>query len=109
MEEETLSCSLVEEGGNPEREQRQAATWASPSPLEVTGEPRSAAGVSEAGAQRQVGWEEVGSGWLSASPLTALGTEGTEAASQRNSAALGTLGEEWGLEGLGAAEAPGKR
>lgn len=39
----------------------------------------------------------------------ALGTEGMEEASQRNSAALGTLGGEWGQEELGEAEAPGKR
>lgn len=61
-EEETLSCSLVEEVGNPAREQRQAAIWVLPSLLEVTGEPHSMEGVSEAGAQWQVGWEEVGTG-----------------------------------------------
>lgn len=109
MEEETLSCSLVEEGGNLVRERRRAAIWALPSLLEATVEPRSAEGVSEAEAQWQVGWEGVGTGSLSVSPPRALGTEGMEGASQRNSAALGTLGEEWGREGLGAAEAPGER
>lgn len=62
VEEETLSCSLVEEGGNLVKEQQQAAIWASPSLLEATVEPHSVEGVSEAGAQWQVVWEEGGTG-----------------------------------------------
>lgn len=59
VEEETLNCSLVEEGGNLVKEQQQAAIWALPSLLEVTvEEPHSAEGASEAGAQWQVAWEE---------------------------------------------------
>lgn len=62
VEEETLNCSLVEEGGNLVKEQQQAAIWALPSLLEVTVEPHSVEGVSEVGAQWQVVWEERGTG-----------------------------------------------
>lgn len=60
MEEGTLGCFLVEEGGNLVREQKQAAIWALPSLLEVTVEPCSEEGVSKAGARWQAGWEAVG-------------------------------------------------
>lgn len=39
----------------------------------------------------------------------APGTEGTEEALLRNSAALGMLQGEWGQEGPGAEEAPGEK